>query len=80
MLLDHGADPNIRDNDAGYTPLHNAILGYHVQRVNETCQFIDALLEQGKIVIFISFQLSPMILYRLRQYYESKVLHNTEVS
>ena len=31
----------------GLTPLHSAIYGYHASRVEETCQFIDELLNAG---------------------------------
>ena len=31
----------------GLTPLHSAIYGYHVSRVDETCQLIDELLSNG---------------------------------
>ena len=44
VLLEFGADPNVQDLQVGYTPLHCAILGYHINRVEETCEFIDALL------------------------------------
>ena len=47
VLLEYGADPNVCDPQVGYTPLHNAILGYHIDRVDETCDFIDSLLEHG---------------------------------
>ena len=47
VLLEFQADPNVKDAQVGYTPLHNAILGYHIQRVEETCSFLDALLESG---------------------------------
>ena len=47
VLLEFGADPNVQDLQVGYTPLHCAILGYHVNRVDETCEFIEALLAHG---------------------------------
>ena len=31
----------------GLTPLHSTIYGYHVSRVNETCELIDELLNAG---------------------------------
>ena len=31
----------------GLTPLHSTIYGYHVSRVNETCELIDELLSAG---------------------------------
>ena len=31
----------------GLTPLHSAIYGYHASRVDETCEFIDELLNAG---------------------------------
>ena len=49
VLLDQGADPNVQDPNAGFSPLHNAILGYHISRIDETCEFIDNLLDQGRI-------------------------------
>ena len=42
----------------GLTPLHSAIYGYHASRVEETCQFIDELLNAGanaQIVNKVSF-------------------------
>lgn len=67
VLLDYGADPNVQDPEMGLTPLHSAIFGYHVNRVDETCDFIDALLEHkanpkvDKCSIFIKlmFFLTP---------------------
>ena len=47
ILLEFGADPNVSDLQVGYTPLHNAILGYHISRVDETCAFLDDLLDHG---------------------------------
>ena len=47
VLLEYGADPDVQDSQIGYTPLHCAILGYHIDRVTETCNFIEALLDQG---------------------------------
>ena len=31
----------------GLTPLHSTIYGYHVSRMNETCELIDELLNAG---------------------------------
>ena len=53
-LLQSGADPNVKDPVVGYTPLHCAIYGYHVDRVEETCNFIDALLEHGANPHFVN--------------------------
>ena len=47
VLLEHGADPNVQDAQAGFSPLHCAIWGYHVDRADETCEFIAALLDHG---------------------------------
>ena len=47
MLLDHGANPNVQDPQVKYSPLHCAILGYHMNRSDETCDFIESLLEHG---------------------------------
>ena len=53
----------------GLTPLHSTIYGYHVSRVNETCELIDELLNAGanaQIVNkvscnnFLSFNLNDM--------------------
>ena len=46
-LLRKKADPNLSDPYCGYTPLHLAIYGYHSDRIDETCKFIDELLEHG---------------------------------
>ena len=46
-LLDHGADPNVSDPRSELTPLHFAIYGYHIDRVEETCEFIEKLLDKG---------------------------------
>ena len=47
LLLDHGANPNVQDPQVKYSPLHCAILGYHMNRSDETCDFIESLLEHG---------------------------------
>ncbi len=47
LLLDRGAEANFRDPERGFTPLHCAIFGYHINRVQETVDFVDALLEHG---------------------------------
>jgi len=47
LLLRAGADPNAADPAASVTPLHCAIYGYHIERVEETVEFVDALLKEG---------------------------------
>eukprot|EP00095_Tigriopus_kingsejongensis_P004696 maker-scaffold276_size226481-snap-gene-0.17 protein:Tk04696 transcript:maker-scaffold276_size226481-snap-gene-0.17-mRNA-1 annotation:"hypothetical protein" len=47
VLLDHKANPNAKDPNTEDTPLHFAIYGYHIDRVEETCRFIEKLLHQG---------------------------------
>ena len=37
----------LQDPVRGLTPLHCAIYGYHTDRVDETCDFIDQLLTHG---------------------------------
>ena len=53
----------------GLTPLHSAIYGYHASRVEETCQFIDELLNAGanaqivnKVSVLPKMSLSQVII------------------
>ena len=46
-LLAFGADPNDSDPVRNVSPLHAAIYGYHIERVDETCDFVDDLLASG---------------------------------
>ena len=47
LLVEANADPNVADPDKGITPLHGAINGYHIDRIDETCGFIEDLLSKG---------------------------------
>lgn len=47
LLLNFGADPNVPDPIRNVTPLHGAIYGYHIDRIEESCNFIDDLLAHG---------------------------------
>ena len=47
LLLQKGANANDTDSERQVTPLHSAIYGYHIDRVDETCQFIAELLAHG---------------------------------
>ena len=48
----------------GLTPLHSTIYGYHVSRVNETCELIDELLNAGANAQIVN-KVSCNICYRL---------------
>ncbi len=43
-LLERDANANDANPKNQVTPLHCAIYGYHIDRVQETCDFVDALL------------------------------------
>ena len=47
LLLEYNANPNDCGPVQSRSPLHNAIYGFHIKRVDDTCDFIDALLEHG---------------------------------
>ena len=47
MLLQNGANPNDTDTDKWLTPLHCAIYGYHLDRADDTAEFVGELIENG---------------------------------
>uniref|UniRef100_A0A0K2TNQ1 Putative LOC100882592 [Megachile rotundata] n=1 Tax=Lepeophtheirus salmonis TaxID=72036 RepID=A0A0K2TNQ1_LEPSM len=47
IVLKQDGDPNFACSVNGFTPLHLAVLNFHENRVNETCDFIDHLIQCG---------------------------------
>ena len=47
MLLRSGANPNDTDPEQWLTPLHCAIYGYHLDRADDTAEFVGELIEKG---------------------------------
>ena len=47
LLLRSGANPNDTDPEQWLTPLHCAIYGYHLDRADDTAEFVGELIENG---------------------------------
>ena len=46
-MLRSGANPNDADTDKWLTPLHCAIYGYHLDRADDTAEFVGELIDNG---------------------------------